>query len=263
MVQVLGIAAGVGTQVLFAWTVWNLFFFLRDGAAGGGGEFSPTRDVALALLFAVPHSLLLWPPTGRRLKRIVPAEFYGCFYCVVTCFCLLLLFRFWTVSDQPLWALGGWPQTAVHTAYYLSWPALLYSIHLTGLGYQTGLTPWWHWVRRRPLPKRGFCERGAYRWLRHPIYLSFLGLIWFTPQMTLDRCLLTGLWTVYIFVGSHLKDERLAYYLGEPYRDYQRRVPGFPLIGFGPLAKHRAATAPEGATTNTRQPGEHGSRNAA
>ncbi|MCA9028506.1 MAG: hypothetical protein KDA86_25070 [Planctomycetaceae bacterium] len=85
------------------------------------------------------------------------------------------------------------------------------------------------------MPPRPFLEHGAYRWFRHPIYLSFLGLIWFTPRMTLDHALLTGWWTVYIFVGSYLKDERLAFYLGESYREYQRRVPGYPGMTFGPL----------------------------
>jgi protein-S-isoprenylcysteine O-methyltransferase Ste14 len=77
-----------------------------------------------------------------------------------------------------------------------------------------------------------------YRFLRHPIYLSFLGLIWFTPRMSLDHVLLTGVWTAYIFIGSYLKDERLAFYVGSPYREYQTRVPGYPLF-FGALGRHR------------------------
>jgi hypothetical protein len=30
-------------------------------------------------------------------------------------------------------------------------------------------------------------ERGAYRPLRHPVDLSFLGLVWFVPVIILDR----------------------------------------------------------------------------
>ena len=131
----------------------------------------------------------------------------------------------------------------MQVAFGLSWAALLYSLSLTGLGYQTGLTHWLYWLRRQRLPRREFEPRGAYRWLRHPVYLSFLGLVWFTPRMTLDHALLTGVWTVYIFVGSYLKDQRLAHYLGERYRAYQRRVAGYPLLPWGPLGKLRTRPA--------------------
>ena len=53
--------------------------------------------------------------------------------------------------------------------------------------------------------------------------------------MTADHVVLTGLWTVYIFLGSYLKDERLAFFLGNRYRDYQQRVPGYPFLYRGPL----------------------------
>ncbi len=46
-----------------------------------------------------------------------------------------------------------------------------------------------------------------------------------------------GLLTVYVAVGSWLKDRRLAFYLGDAYRTYQERVPGYPLVGFGPLGR--------------------------
>ncbi len=105
------------------------------------------------------------------------------------------------------------------------------------LGYQTGWTPFVYWVRKQPLPRREFVTRGAYRWLRHPVYLSFLGLIWFTPHMTLDHVILTALWTIYIFLGSYFKDRRLAQMIGADYLEYQSRVPGYPLFFWGPLGK--------------------------
>ncbi len=116
-------------------------------------------------------------------------------------------------------------------------------IRLTGFGWQTGWTPWLAWFRGEPPPRRGFNPTGAFRYFRHPVYLSFLGLLWFSPVMTLDRAILVGTWTVYIFVGSLLKDQRLHFYLGDRYRDYQQQVPGYPLLGFGPWG--RLAKAPE------------------
>jgi hypothetical protein len=80
-------------------------------------------------------------------------------------------------------------------------------------------------------------QHGAYRFLRHPIYLSFLGLIWFTPVVTLDRLVLLAVWTPYIFLGSWLKDQRLTFYLRDVYRDYMARVPGYLGMPFGPLAR--------------------------
>jgi hypothetical protein len=55
--------------------------------------------------------------------------------------------------------------------------------------------------------------------------------------MSLDHAALTAIWTAYIFYGSFLKDRRLEHYIGEPYKQYQREVSGYPLMPLGPLAK--------------------------
>ncbi len=222
-------------------------FFLRDGGSKTTA-FLPGQNSLLALQFAIVHSLLLAPSTRTRLAPWIPSAFYGCFFCAATCLQLLLAIQFWVRSPNLLYELHGPTAAIVECGFFLSWAALFYSLALSGLGYQTGWTPWWHWFRDRRLPPRQFLERGAYRWFRHPIYLSFLGLIWFTPRMTLDHAVLTGWWTVYIFVGSYLKDERLAFYLGDTYRDYQRRVPGYPLLHFGPLGLRRFVNAPAGGS---------------
>ncbi len=234
--RVVGLSFGIATQAIFAWTAYHLFFFLKDGSTNSYA-FHPFINAFLATFFAIPHSLLLWPRMRKWITRWLPGPFYGSLFCLATCFSLLLLFSGWSRSEVALWDLTGWMKAVVQAAYLTSWVALIASIRLTGLGYQTGWTPFVYWVRKQPLPRREFVTRGAYRWLRHPVYLSFLGLIWFTPHMTLDHVILTALWTIYIFLGSYFKDRRLAQMIGADYLEYQSRVPGYPLFFWGPLGK--------------------------
>ena len=229
MRRFLGIACGLFTHALFFATLPPLYRFLRnDFAAAPEGPL--WIDAAAALQFVIPHSVLLHPATRKWVTRRLPSAFYGLLFCFVTCASLWLTFAFWRGSRSVAWA---WPEScrpAIEAGFLVSWIVLFYSLSLTGLGYQTGLAPWWHWVRRRPVPRREFRPVGAYRYCRHPVYLGFLGLVWLTPVVTLDRAVLIALWTVYVFIGSYLKDERLARLIGEPYRRYQNEVPAFPFF---------------------------------
>ena len=239
MLRVLGVLFGVFTHVLFAFAVWHIFWFLR-GSVPATSEAPPAWwliDVVLALQFAVLHSVLLYPAVRERLGKLIPAPFYGCFFCVVTCVCFLFAIWGWQTAPFFVWNLTGWGEKLMHGAFYASWGLLLYSLSLNGLGFQTGWLPWWHWLRKLPPPRRTFKERSVYLLLRHPVYLSFLGLIWFTPVMTYDRMLLCLIWTAYVLVGSALKDRRLVHYSGDSYRDYQARVPGYPGMVVGPLGR--------------------------
>ncbi len=255
MGRVIGIGAGVATHLLFGVTVWFLVQFLA-GWNGPASARSPELRLAintlLAVQFAVSHSLLLYPVVREHLTRWIPSPFCGCFYCVMTCTSLLLTMGCWQVSPTVVFEWTGTGRFIVQAGFIACWGALLYSLNLTGLGWQTGLTPWLAWVRRQPAPRREFAPRGAYRRIRHPVYLSFLGLIWLTPAVTLDRAVLIVLWTVYIGIGSVLKDQRLLYFLGDRYREYQARVPGYPFVQFGPLGRipfapilRSAATTPD------------------
>ncbi|MDR3635285.1 MAG: NnrU family protein [Isosphaeraceae bacterium] len=231
---------GAVSQLLFVMTVCRLFPFLRGGRDNGApfttGPWFVT-DALLALQFAVVHSVLLYPKVRKTLSARIPSPQYGCFFCAVTCVCLLFVTETWQPSRGAVWRLQGFGRAFVEGAFLASWVALVYSLSLTGLGYQTGWTTWWAWVRGRDVPKRTFEPRGAYHMLRHPVYLSFLGLIWFNPVMTFDRMTLAVTWTAHIFLGSYLKDRRLVHYIGAAYQRYQSRVPGYPFIAFGPLGK--------------------------
>ncbi|HLW64481.1 MAG TPA: NnrU family protein [Gemmataceae bacterium] len=261
MARTCGILFGVATHLLFAWTVCRLFPFLQGTSHGLLSHWAGTVvplpcflvDSLLALQFAAIHSWLLLPSTRKRIERWLHSEFYGCLFCVVTCLNLLLAIEMWQPHPFVAWQFTGLWRWIIRIAFLACWPVLIYSLNLTGLGYQTGFTPWFAWVRGRKLPRRVFEPRGVYHLLRHPIYLSFLGLVWLTPTVTQDRALLIGLWTGYILLGSWLKDRRLEYYIGEPYRQYQARVAGYPFFFLGPLAKVPASDdAATGATPPRR-----------
>lgn len=240
MMRFLGIAIALIAHLLLGVTVWFLFPFLMGSQALPGKEPAPgwwVLDILLVAQFCLAHSLLLAPAVRRRLECLVSRPLYGCCFTVVTCVSLLLLVLAWQRSLVVIWQLSGLAKMAMQAGYLSSWAGLFYAIGLTGYGLQTGWTSFRAWVRGEAPPRRVFAARGAYRWLRHPVYLCFLGLVWFTPSMTLDRVLFTGLMTAYIFLGSYLKDRRLMFYLGDVYREYQARVRGYPLIGFGPLGR--------------------------
>lgn len=231
---------GWAVHGLFAVTVYYLFFFLKGPDVAPETSSSATDalvDAGLALQFAVFHSALLLPSTRARLTRRIPSPAYGVFFCLCTCVSLLVTIGCWRPVGGAVWQLAGPARTAMQSAFYGAWITLFYSLWYSGMTYQTGWTPWRPWTQGRPVPQRDFHPRNIFLWLRHPVYLSFLGLVWFTPCMTYDRAVLTGVWTVYIFYGSYLKDQRLLYYLGDRYRSYQAQVPGYPGMPIGPLAR--------------------------
>jgi protein-S-isoprenylcysteine O-methyltransferase Ste14 len=237
-VRLLGTFFALSAHMLLGVTVWFLVPFLMGSP---DAPPQPPRgwwwwDALLVVQFGLPHSALLHPAVRRRLDRFLPRELFGCLFTLVTALSLLLLMGAWRPATAVVWRADGWGRPAVHAAYALSWVGLLYSLNLTGFGYQTGWTTFRSWVRGVPVSRRRFEARGAYRLLRHPAYLCFLGQLWLTPDMTLDRFLLAGLLTGYIALGSYLKDRRMVAYLGDAYREYRARVPGYPLA-WGPLGR--------------------------
>jgi protein-S-isoprenylcysteine O-methyltransferase Ste14 len=232
-------AFGWFTQATFALTVVGLFVYLRgyETVPPEGAPLDGLIDAALALFFAVPHSVLLLPAVRRRLTKRIPGPMYGAFFCLVACATLAVTMIAWRPIGGAVWHLTGDRKTAIEACFYGSWIALAYSLYLAGIGFQTGWSTWRPWMRGETVPTRPFRPRSIFRVLRHPVYFSFLGLVWFTPIMSVDRAILTVVWTAYIYVGSVLKDRRMEFYVGDVYRQYAATVPGYPGMFFGPLAR--------------------------
>jgi protein-S-isoprenylcysteine O-methyltransferase Ste14 len=68
---------------------------------------------------------------------------------------------------------------------------------------------------------------GVYRYMRHPLYTGGMLFIWLTPFMTTSALALDLGLTLYLYIGSIFEERKLAQTFGQPYRDYQARVPRF------------------------------------
>jgi methanethiol S-methyltransferase len=67
--------------------------------------------------------------------------------------------------------------------------------------------------------------KGPYQWLRHPLYLFVIFLIWACPVLTMDRLIFNIMWTFWIVIGTYLEDRDLHREFGSQYLEYSSRVP--------------------------------------
>ena len=67
--------------------------------------------------------------------------------------------------------------------------------------------------------------KGLYRYVRHPLYLFGLLIIWLIPLMTWNILAFNLGATLYILVGIQFEERKLLKEFGQAYADYQRRVP--------------------------------------
>jgi methanethiol S-methyltransferase len=71
---------------------------------------------------------------------------------------------------------------------------------------------------------------GAFRYVRHPVYLFSILFLGFRPQMSLFYLVTFFCTAVYFHIGSIFEERKLVAIFGDQYREYQSRVPRlFPL----------------------------------
>lgn len=242
--------AGAGlflaSLVYFAW-----FYLMRLGEPVA----VPTARVPAALainmalftVFALHHSLFARAGVKALVKRLLPPEAERVAYVWVASLFLIAICLLW----QPL------PGVAWEATGALRW--LLYALQLTGIALtlkSAGRLDIWEFAgvkpvqmaqpslsstpaARAPAPSASSAPStapapsaapsalevgGPYRWLRHPIYLGWVLVVFGTPTMTSGRLLLAGISTLYLVIAIPLEERGLRAEFGQAYVDYQRKV---------------------------------------
>ena len=182
-------------------------------------------DLALLTLFAVQHSGMARPAFKRWLTRYIPAAAERSTYVLLSTLCLALLMFYWAPLGGVVWqATSRWAELTLIGAYFASWALLLYATVLIDHFDLFGLRQVWYALRNRKMPELSFVTPALYRLVRHPIYVGWLGIVWFTPTMTVSHLAFAVGATLYILVGIKLEERDLENAHPE-YSQYKAKVP--------------------------------------
>ena len=64
-----------------------------------------------------------------------------------------------------------------------------------------------------------------YRWMRHPLYLFGLIVLWLTPWMSFNMLIAYVSLTVYLLVGAAFEERKLVREFGTAYEEYKSHTP--------------------------------------
>lgn len=232
-VIVLTTLIGGGTLLLFGIFLFRGSYRLVDFGLSTGEAL--TVDAFLCLASCVQHSLMVRKSIRRRVERIVPSDYYGALYTVVSAVPLLTLLGLWQNSRFVIAGLVGPGRWLAHALFLVALLGLLWGERSIAQFDPFGVRPIRARLRGREPKPSPFAVRGAYRWVRHPQYFFTLVLFWARPNLTADRLVLNAIFTIWVLFGTILEERDLVVEFGDDYVEYQRRVPM--LIPWrGPLA---------------------------
>jgi methanethiol S-methyltransferase len=225
LVITLAVLTGRVSLLLFlAFLFMGSFNLIRFG-------FSDTAvlvwDGGLAILFFVQHSIMIRRSFRSRFADVVPPLYHGAVFTIVSGIMLTTLVLTWQTSTLGLHEFHGLARWMLRGVFCLGLAVFvwgMFTLRSLKAFDPFGLAAVVAHMRGRQLEPPKFIISGPYVYVRHPLYLAMLMLIWSNPDLTADRLLFNILSTVWIYLATILEEADLLRDFGESYREYQGKV---------------------------------------
>ena len=182
-------------------------------------------DGILCLAFFIQHSGMVRRSFQRRFDSFASGHYRGAVYAIASGVVLLSLLLLWQRTEPLVISVQGPLRWCFYGALMASLAGFVWSSRSLGAFDALGIQPVLAQAKGTQAHDIPLTVRGAYRWVRHPIYTASLLLIWSQPDLTYDRILFNVTWTGWIIIGSFLEERDLVANFGAPYAEYQRKVP--------------------------------------
>ncbi len=214
---------GLGSLMLF-----SLFLFLGSFTVIDLGLNRPqalAADVLLSLLFFLQHSIMVRKGVRVRLANLIPDDYYNAFYAFSSGIALLVTMLLWQRIPLPIATAGGVFHWMLRALFFLCIAGFHWGNKSLGSFDPFGVKRIKRLIQNRETRTMPLRVRGAYTWVRHPLYFISLVMIWTCPELTIDRLLFNVLWTVWIVMATLLEERDLVSDFGDQYQEYQAKVP--------------------------------------
>lgn len=230
LILMYGIVAYLGFFGVFVWSVLFVGNFLIGNTldAEPRVEFWKAMAINLGLLslFAVQHSLMARPFFKKWIHRWIPQSAERSNYVMMSNLAMVALLIFWQPMGPAVWEVTH--PLAVGLLYTLQmggWGLLFASTCMISHTDLFGLRQVWTAFRGRTLHPLPFRTPLLYRFVRHPIYVGWLTIFWFSPVMSVGHLVFSVMCTAYILVAIQLEERDLVTWFGADYQRYRNETP--------------------------------------
>lgn len=221
----------IGVAGLMYYLLWlgNLLppYGLSYNAESGNVILAVIINLGLITIFGLQHSIMARKSFKKIITQILPAHLERSTYVMISgLLCLLIVFTWQPISGQ-LWFFnaGTTGYYVMYGIYFLGIASLLLSTFLLNHFELMGLKQIYDFIKNKKNQSPTFRDPFFYKLMRHPIYTSFLIVMFFTPDMNMSRLLLATGMTLYIFVGIYFEEKDLIAEFKDIYVSYKKRVP--------------------------------------
>jgi protein-S-isoprenylcysteine O-methyltransferase Ste14 len=181
-------------------------------------------DVALFTAFALHHSLAARTRIKTRIQQLVSPALERSLYTWVASVLFMLVCGLWRGVPGDLYQLTG---LAALPGYGLQLLGVLLTIRSSArldVLDLAGVRPFLDAEHRAPTDHVPLETRGAYRFVRHPLYFGWVLLVFAAPGMTMTRFVFAAVSSLYLAIAIPFEERSLIHTFGAEYRAYQQRV---------------------------------------
>ena len=183
-------------------------------------------NVALFSAFALHHSIFARDPVRAAVRAVVAPQLERSVYVWVASLMLIGVCYFWRPVPGVVWQVAApWRWGLVGVQMVGAWltvrsAAVIDVFDLAGVGQVKAQS-------QPPDPGSSASEFktiGPYGWVRHPIYLGWILVVFAVGTMTTTRLVFAAISTVYILIAIPLEERTIRSH-SPAYEEYIRKVP--------------------------------------
>lgn len=182
-------------------------------------------DVCLSLVFFAQHSIMIRREVKKRLTLLVPEEYNDALYSIASSLVLIPVILFWQKTPDLIVTVSGIYRWIVRIPIFLSIVCFMWAIKSLETIDSFGINKIFDHIHNREQKPIPLSVQGPYRWVRHPLYLIALVMIWDCPDLSTDKLLFNVLWSAWMLFAIILEERDLVSDFGDHYRKYQAKVP--------------------------------------
>ena len=219
-----GGALFVAALVYFLFSYSITFGEIVEGKAAPGAI---AFNLVLFSAFALHHSIFARDAVRAFVRRMVFAPLERSVYVWVASLMLIGVCYAWRPVAGVAWQIPSpWNWAMVPVQLVGVWLTLRATAVIDGLelaGLRQVLDP----NSQPPTPnsQMEFKTDGPYGWVRHPIYLGWILLVFAVGTMTMTRLVFAAISSLYIVIAIPFEERTLRAHAGGGYENYMKRVP--------------------------------------